>query len=317
MVASGKADLECANTTQTLTRIADRRLLEADLPRRRRLPGQDRLADQQALPTWAARRSRSSRARRPRRGSMRCSQRAPHQRDRGADRRRQRRRRDARIGLGRRLRQRQDQADRPGRAGEGPGKLALLTEDLSYRALAFALPRNDSAFRLRGQPRADAGLRLRRDRDDLRAVAGHARPSVGPAGRDVPAQRDSRVIGTCRRRKIAMSVVNSFQRAAAAFAAAASLLLAGCSTPPAYEVSQPPVARVGTVESIQQDSVQNVPQCGRRDRRRADRRRPRQPDRRRHRQDGGHRRGRDRRRIRRQRAGGKGPHARVADRRAL
>ena len=36
MVASGKADLECANTTATLTRMARRRFLVADLSRRRR-----------------------------------------------------------------------------------------------------------------------------------------------------------------------------------------------------------------------------------------------------------------------------------------
>jgi outer membrane lipoprotein SlyB len=48
------------------------------------------------------------------------------------------------------------------------------------------------------------------------------------------------------------------RRAAVALAAAAALALAGCSTPPAYEVSQPTSGRVGPVESIQQDSVQNV-----------------------------------------------------------
>ena len=39
----------------------------------------------------------------------------------------------------------------------------------------------------------------------------------------------------------------------------AILALAGCNTPPAYQVSEQPVARVGTVESIQQQTVQNVP----------------------------------------------------------
>src|SRR5258708_25645999 len=48
-------------------------------------------------------------------------------------------------------------------------------------------------------------------------------------------------------------------RGAAALAASALMLLAGCSTPPAYEVSQQPAARTGTVESIQQDTGQNVP----------------------------------------------------------
>jgi outer membrane lipoprotein SlyB len=35
--------------------------------------------------------------------------------------------------------------------------------------------------------------------------------------------------------------------------------LAGCNTPPAFQVSEQPAARVGTVESIQQQTVQNVP----------------------------------------------------------
>jgi outer membrane lipoprotein SlyB len=46
---------------------------------------------------------------------------------------------------------------------------------------------------------------------------------------------------------------------AVAFAAIAALALAGCNTPPAYQVSELPAARVGTVESIQQHAVQNVP----------------------------------------------------------
>jgi outer membrane lipoprotein SlyB len=49
------------------------------------------------------------------------------------------------------------------------------------------------------------------------------------------------------------------RRLAAGTAAAALLLLAGCNTPPPFQVSEQPMARVGTVESIQQDSVQNVP----------------------------------------------------------
>ena len=56
-----------------------------------------------------------------------------------------------------------------------------------------------------------------------------------------------------------MSPMQSLRRLAAGFAATALLLLAGCNTPPAYQVSEQPMARVGTVESIQQDSVQNVP----------------------------------------------------------
>jgi outer membrane lipoprotein SlyB len=41
------------------------------------------------------------------------------------------------------------------------------------------------------------------------------------------------------------------------FTAGFALLLAGCNTPPAFQVSEPS-ARVGTVESITQDTVQNV-----------------------------------------------------------
>jgi len=56
-----------------------------------------------------------------------------------------------------------------------------------------------------------------------------------------------------------MSPMHFLRRLAAGTAAAALLLLAGCNTPPAFQVSEQPMARVGTVESIQQDSVQNVP----------------------------------------------------------
>ena len=49
----------------------------------------------------------------------------------------------------------------------------------------------------------------------------------------------------------------SWRRVAAILAAGAALLLGGCSTPPAFQVSEP-TARVGTVISITQDSVQNV-----------------------------------------------------------
>ncbi|MCC7227197.1 MAG: glycine zipper 2TM domain-containing protein [Burkholderiaceae bacterium] len=45
---------------------------------------------------------------------------------------------------------------------------------------------------------------------------------------------------------------------AAVFAACLSLALAGCNTPPAFQVTEQQVARVGTVQSITQDSVQNV-----------------------------------------------------------
>ena len=49
----------------------------------------------------------------------------------------------------------------------------------------------------------------------------------------------------------------SWRRLAAVPVAGAALLLAGCNTPPAFQVSEPS-ARVGTVISITQDSVQNV-----------------------------------------------------------
>ncbi|MFO1325352.1 MAG: glycine zipper 2TM domain-containing protein [Burkholderiales bacterium] len=49
-----------------------------------------------------------------------------------------------------------------------------------------------------------------------------------------------------------------WRRPAAVIAACATLLVAGCNTPPAFEASQP-YARNGTVESIQTQTVQNVP----------------------------------------------------------
>jgi len=52
---------------------------------------------------------------------------------------------------------------------------------------------------------------------------------------------------------------DSWRRFAAALAAGALLAMAGCSTPPAYQVVEQPTARVGTVDSIQQEAVQNVP----------------------------------------------------------
>jgi outer membrane lipoprotein SlyB len=55
-----------------------------------------------------------------------------------------------------------------------------------------------------------------------------------------------------------MSYTHYLRRAAAVVAAAATLTLAACNTPPAFEVTQPSDGRVGTVESIQQDTVQNM-----------------------------------------------------------
>ena len=56
-----------------------------------------------------------------------------------------------------------------------------------------------------------------------------------------------------------MMSFETWRRPAAAIAACASLLVAGCNTPPAYQVSDMPAARVGTVESIQTQTQQNVP----------------------------------------------------------
>jgi outer membrane lipoprotein SlyB len=52
-----------------------------------------------------------------------------------------------------------------------------------------------------------------------------------------------------------MQTTNTWRRVAAALTAAATLLLAACSTPPAFQVSEPS-ARIGTVESIVQETVQ-------------------------------------------------------------
>ena len=56
-----------------------------------------------------------------------------------------------------------------------------------------------------------------------------------------------------------MTRFQGWRQPLAVFAAFAALLLAGCNTPPAYSVSEQPMARVGTVESIQTQTVQNVP----------------------------------------------------------
>jgi outer membrane lipoprotein SlyB len=56
-----------------------------------------------------------------------------------------------------------------------------------------------------------------------------------------------------------MTKFQGWRQPLAVFAAFAALLLAGCNTPPAYSVSEQPMARVGTVESIQTQTVQNVP----------------------------------------------------------
>jgi len=50
----------------------------------------------------------------------------------------------------------------------------------------------------------------------------------------------------------------SLRRYGAILAAAAALSLAGCNTPPTYQVTNSEGARVGTVESIQQHTVQGM-----------------------------------------------------------
>jgi outer membrane lipoprotein SlyB len=52
---------------------------------------------------------------------------------------------------------------------------------------------------------------------------------------------------------------DSWRRFATVLAAGTLLAIAGCSTPPAYQVVDQPSARIGTVDSIQQEAVQNVP----------------------------------------------------------
>lgn len=54
-----------------------------------------------------------------------------------------------------------------------------------------------------------------------------------------------------------MTQSSHWRRGVAALTAGFALLLAACSTPPAFQVSEPS-ARVGTAISITQDSVQNV-----------------------------------------------------------
>jgi len=55
-----------------------------------------------------------------------------------------------------------------------------------------------------------------------------------------------------------MTRMSIWRRAAAVFGVGFALLIAGCNTPPAFQVSEPSAGRVGTVESITQETVQNV-----------------------------------------------------------
>ena len=72
-------------------------------------------------------------------------------------------------------------------------RLALVAEDLSYEPYAMALPRNDSAFRLEVN-KALTQVYMSGDIEQIYAtVAGQAGPALGPAGADVPAELDPRL----------------------------------------------------------------------------------------------------------------------------
>lgn len=55
-----------------------------------------------------------------------------------------------------------------------------------------------------------------------------------------------------------MSPSTLWQRGIAAFLVSAVVALAGCAQPPAFQVTEQPAIRIGTVESITQDTVQNT-----------------------------------------------------------
>jgi outer membrane lipoprotein SlyB len=55
-----------------------------------------------------------------------------------------------------------------------------------------------------------------------------------------------------------MMITENLRRIGAILAAAAALTLAGCNTPPAFQVTNSEGSRVGTVDSIQQRQVQNM-----------------------------------------------------------
>ena len=55
-----------------------------------------------------------------------------------------------------------------------------------------------------------------------------------------------------------MMTSHFLRRFGAIFAAAGAMVIAGCNTPPAYQVTNSEGGRVGTVESIQQHTVQGM-----------------------------------------------------------
>ena len=80
---------------------------------------------------------------------------------------------------------RQDQADRARRAVEGPGQALAAGGGAFVRAVRAGAAAQRLRAAPRGQSRADAGLPERRNRDDIHAVAGQAGPAVRTACRHV------------------------------------------------------------------------------------------------------------------------------------
>ena len=111
-----------------------------------------------------------------------------------------------------------------------------------------------------GQPGADAGVHERRDRADLCAVAGQAGAAHRACWRDVPAELDpANEMAKHLRTEDNQTLRVPWRRDAPPRCAAppSRCCWRRCSTPPAFQVSEP-TARVGTVISITQDTVQNV-----------------------------------------------------------
>ena len=75
-----------------------------------------------------------------------------------------------------------------------PAKFVLLAEEISFEPYAMALPRGDAALRLEVNRALTQVVSERRYRDHFRALARRARPPDGPVVGDVPAVFDSRMI---------------------------------------------------------------------------------------------------------------------------
>ena len=137
-----------------------------------------------------------------------------------------------------------------------PAKLALLAEELSFEPYAMALPRNDSALRLE----VNKALTQVYMSGDIEAIFAQWLGKLGPPSRaargHVPAEFDSRMNRSNRR----MRMTSMFQDGGAVAAVlrlcrdGAGRLQHAARVPG----QEQPSWRVGTVESITQDSVQNV-----------------------------------------------------------